>query len=246
MRILCLNVWGGKQGNVLLDFLRSYAESVDVFCFQEVFAGSYPKESEPIPGMMDHFLETIIHELPDHQCISTKSRLEGDEILTMAIRNTLTVSDHRTVTVYRNTNRQPQDPPSNDSVNLQAISVEYKSKPLTVAQVHGYWEKDEGEDKPARTEQTDGILRFVDSMSNPIVLCGDFNTNHRTQSIARISKKLHDLVTAAGVSNTRASFCPYAGTRADYAFTSPELRITSFKVLTDEVSDHLPLLIDIA
>ena len=31
---------------------------------------------------------------------------------------------------------------------------------------------------------------------------------------------------------------------ADYIFTSPEIIVSEFKVLSDEVSDHLPLLLD--
>lgn len=36
MKILCLNMWGGKMRKELLAYLRRQSKTVDVFCFQEV------------------------------------------------------------------------------------------------------------------------------------------------------------------------------------------------------------------
>ncbi len=36
MKLLCLNVWGGKIHEPLLDFIKKHSD-IDIFCFQEVF-----------------------------------------------------------------------------------------------------------------------------------------------------------------------------------------------------------------
>src|SRR6185295_19907547 len=37
MKLLCLNLWGGRQGKALLDFIKEQSSDADIFCFQEVF-----------------------------------------------------------------------------------------------------------------------------------------------------------------------------------------------------------------
>ena len=37
MKLVSLNVWGGMQFDPLMAFVRQYAPSTDIFCFQEVF-----------------------------------------------------------------------------------------------------------------------------------------------------------------------------------------------------------------
>ena len=37
MKLICLNIWGGKIHDKLLDFIKQQAQNADIFCFQEVF-----------------------------------------------------------------------------------------------------------------------------------------------------------------------------------------------------------------
>lgn len=37
MKLICLNAWGGKIYQPLMDFIRKHTQDTDIFCFQEVF-----------------------------------------------------------------------------------------------------------------------------------------------------------------------------------------------------------------
>lgn len=37
MKLVSLNIWGGKQFDTLIDYIQRHSRDVDVFCFQEVF-----------------------------------------------------------------------------------------------------------------------------------------------------------------------------------------------------------------
>ncbi len=40
MKIITLNVWGGKLYEPLISFLEKHSEGVDIFCFQDALFGS--------------------------------------------------------------------------------------------------------------------------------------------------------------------------------------------------------------
>ena len=37
MKLITLNIWGGKVFEPLMEFFRKHAEDTDIFCLQEVF-----------------------------------------------------------------------------------------------------------------------------------------------------------------------------------------------------------------
>jgi endonuclease/exonuclease/phosphatase family metal-dependent hydrolase len=84
-------------------------------------------------------------------------------------------------------------------------------------------------------------------MTNPYVLCGDFNLLPESESLLMLEQYgLRNLIREFGITSTRTSLYPKEGRFADYAFISEGIQLKSFEVLPDEVSDHAPLLIEIA
>ncbi|HZY47630.1 MAG TPA: hypothetical protein VFE96_07530 [Candidatus Bathyarchaeia archaeon] len=66
-----------------------------------------------------------------------------------------------------------------------------------------------------------------------------------TRSIGIIETQgMSNLIVKQSASSTRSRFYPGKERFADYIFTSPEVTVRSFKVLNEEVSDHLPLLME--
>ncbi len=53
-----------------------------------------------------------------------------------------------------------------------------------------------------------------------------------------------NLIKEYSVQSTRSSYYKKELRFADYMFVSPEVNITDFKVLPDEVSDHLAMYLD--
>ena len=60
-----------------------------------------------------------------------------------------------------------------------------------------------------------------------------------------LEQHLRNLTREYAVTSTRSSHYSKNGKFADYIFTSADVRVLDFHVLEDEVSDHLPLLLEI-
>ncbi len=79
-------------------------------------------------------------------------------------------------------------------------------------------------------------------------MCGEFNLQPKTESIAIIGSGMRDLIKEYGVTTTRnkyyADMEKYRDYIADYVFVSPNVRVADFKVLDNEVSDHFPLFLE--
>jgi endonuclease/exonuclease/phosphatase family metal-dependent hydrolase len=130
-------------------------------------------------------------------------------------------------------------------VNLQIARFEN----LSVCNLHGIWIKDAGKtDTPRRLKQAKKISNLVAQEKiggQDVILSGDFNLRPDTESMEIIeSVGLRNLVTEFGVTDTRTSFYDKDERFADYILVSDGITVNDFQVLSDEVSDHAPLLLD--
>ncbi len=82
----------------------------------------------------------------------------------------------------------------------------------------------------------------------PKILCGDFNLNIDTESLAMLEKQgnLRNLIKDHKVSTTRSALYPKKSIMpfADYMFVSPEIGVRSFEVPDEPASDHLPMILE--
>lgn len=243
MTILTLNIWGGRRHKALVEFVRKQSTDVDVFCFQEINSGAIPVTADQLrrhqEGVVEDMFEQIQAVLPAFTgLMAPKQDNYGNA---MFVRSAIPVTNHATHFLYGQRDGLDGTNYSTHGVNLLEVTLTYADSPLRVMTTHGYWERDEGEDKPPRDQQISKILELIEQSNTPVVLGGDFNMNTRTNGIARLSQRLTNLGQQHGYATTRPAFCAYHGTVADYLFASPELEVSSFAVLPDEVSDHLAL-----
>jgi endonuclease/exonuclease/phosphatase (EEP) superfamily protein YafD len=128
--------------------------------------------------------------------------------------------------------------------DFQRMEFRYSGKTYTILNFHGMWNGKGKSDTDKRIEQSEKIRKLFDESKGVRILCGDFNLEPDTKSIAILSKGNRNLIQEYKIISTRSSFYSKSIRFADYIFTSPEIEIKDFKVLQDEVSDHLPLLLE--
>jgi endonuclease/exonuclease/phosphatase family metal-dependent hydrolase len=75
-------------------------------------------------------------------------------------------------------------------------------------------------------------------------LCGDFNLQPETKSLAILEKGMRNLIKEFNIDTTRNYLYDHKEKYADYFLVSPEVKILSFKVIDTLVSDHLPLVLE--
>lgn len=253
MKIISLNVWGGRIYDKLESFIKTQAPSTDVFCFQEFFDGL----NDPRPEQLDarkkysQRTEDFIYDLNDR----VKSILPGfngsvtqpysnfGERLAMYVKTKTTSPGP----VYETLILKPSTQTWGGVAMKVGVRVQYlHSKSSWIIHTHGFWTQGNKNDTPERLQQSKNLLKLLGTLPGEKVLLGDFNLNPETKSIAILTEKMRNLIKEYDIKTTRSPLsAPSKGTFADYAFLSQGVKLNNFQVLNDEVSDHLPLNVEI-
>lgn len=254
MRIISLNIWGGRVYKPLMSFVMHYSSEVDVFCFQEVF-NSDEEFIEPSTGAQHHILQHLKRALPDFTChyFPAQDGPGMDANIYPGISYGLAIFVHRSssiknfgdIFVYGERNSYTPDGSfSSLPRNMAYVEFELHSQPITIYNYHGLWTGRGKGDTKSRIKQSHAVRDFIASRPGLTVLCGDFNLLPETKSLAILEDKLVNLVSTHGITSTRTSLYDKEPKFADYILVSPEIVVNEFKVLPNEVSDHSPLFLD--
>ncbi len=238
MRVLFLNLWHGKLQEPLSIFLDKQ-KNVDVFCFQEAdrfdeenifpdWLGEYSRvATAKQAGEKSSFsLITFVH--PRFRILATEELLQGNEEEGLALAVQLDMTEGRGVGI----------------VNIHGTAR---------ARVDGVWlESDAKQDFPARLNQSQIIIDFAKDQTVPIIFGGDFNVLPETKTIEMFRQAgYRDLIQEFRIQTTRNHYawdCYPDGPMyfySDYVLTHPEIKVKRFEVQSVEISDHLPLFLEI-
>ncbi|MCL2228615.1 MAG: endonuclease/exonuclease/phosphatase family protein [Firmicutes bacterium] len=117
---------------------------------------------------------------------------------------------------------------------IQNVVLEVEGQKVQLINLHGIWNA--GQMGDARTlKQCQFILDNLEK-DMPVIVAGDFNLVPKSESIQLLNKHLTNLISENKVVSTR----PDEGTTVDYIFVRG-INVKSFKVLKNDISDHLPL-----
>jgi endonuclease/exonuclease/phosphatase family metal-dependent hydrolase len=253
MKLITLNIWGGKVFQPLVEFLERNKD-VDIFCFQEVY------HSETDKTEFHHIRPNIYSEikqvLTDFNSFYAPAQ-EGsyNEIqtdfsisfgLAMFVKKTIQIDAHEDVFVFRSKNsKQPGEDSAGIGRNLEHVTFKKNDNTYSVFNLHGLWNGKGKSDTEDRLNQSKRTKEFMSHFkNNKTILCGDFNLMPDTESLAILESGMKNLVKEYGVISTRSSLYTKPLKFADYILTSSNVTVKDFKVLQDEVSDHLPLYIE--
>jgi hypothetical protein len=257
MKIVSLNIWGGKEKEALFSFVEGQKDA-EIFCFQEIFDS--PRADLQFSGETRlHLLPELSALLPEHEPYFMPAQKNFD----LGGKVGIEVASGQAVFVKKPlvpeskgqvfTHEGAPEPESWDETASDFVYVRlpFKGKTLTVMNFHGIAFPAEKLDTPVRLEQSRRIAEFVAGEPGEIVLIGDCNLMPDTESIRLIERSgLRNLITEYGIRTTRSRLNPFYGTPeqqnfADYAFVSPGISVQNFEVPEGHlVSDHLPLILE--
>lgn len=243
MRIESLNIWGGRLREPLLEHISTQAQTIDIFCLQEVYSGK-PSPNGSVVLDIHNQIDAV---LPNHTGYYEPAY--GAEGLAMFVRNDVNVTGGGSTLVHR-WNVGPGRAIDQDRV-LQFLEVELGVGKITVANLHGLHLGANKGDTAERLVQFQTAKAEV--VKGPTVLCGDFNVRPGTASLKVFEddpdpeKCMVNLVTSNRVPTTRTPFYRWSADEpyADYILVSPQplINVVDFQVLSDAVSDHYPLVV---
>ena len=269
MKIIFLNIWGGKIYEPLMKFLRQAAGDTDFFCLQEVFDS--PEQRLTSWGGYANIYASLCNALPDftpHYAIAMKN-FDGDHATNFPLSYGIAIFAKKNIAVlsrgdilisgesWRGPGTAPIFPHTLHYVRFENNGVAY-----TLAHLHGAAVPGSKQDTPERIAQSQKIADFLNAEQGAKILGGDFNLMPDTESIRMIERAgmpphqniggggMRNLITEYGITSTRSplSYGQYPEYDrqyfADYTFVSPGVRVARFTVPAVEVSDHLPLILE--
>ncbi|MBS3903519.1 MAG: endonuclease/exonuclease/phosphatase family protein [Anaplasmataceae bacterium] len=164
MKLISLNIWGGRLKNDLLQFLKNRSE-VDVFLFQEVCNKS-SKDDEEVAE--PYIFSDIAKVLSGYRAIFAKADDNGWGLAAF-VREGVEIKEVGDIfiTQYRN----DKDEIIGKKRNLQYVTI----RNITLFNYHGIWTGKGKEDIEERFEQSNKIVDFIKYFKGEIILAGDFN-----------------------------------------------------------------------
>lgn len=260
MKIMTLNIWGGKMFNDLEPFLKTHAKDVDIFCFQEVYRGSdHAKnrwsEKSNYGEMFMNIYSKVSEILGEHvgfHAVSVVIESDGEQIpygIAMFVKKDLELITHGCHDIFdRYADLDVEENMKKIGIwnrLLQYVTINHHGSPLTIFNLHGLHTGKGKNDTEDRLQQSRQVKKFMHNHPGKKILCGDFNLNIDTQSLSLMEDGMRNLIKESGATSTRSHLYPHAVRFADYMLISPDIEVVKFDVLEDVVSDHLPLLIEI-
>ena len=251
IKLISLNVWGGTLYEPFLSYIQEHAKNTDIFCFQEVFSALFPAPLVSSKARMFLF-EELQKELKDFsgffQPRSWGYDFNGEVNFPVAHGLAIFVRQSAQIKVLSVNSKTILEigNVADKFVVAQIAQLAINNKTFGLINFHGLAQPGEKLDTTERIIQSEKLKVIWDQLNvDQKVLCGDFNLMPETQSVKMLEESGKNLIKEFDIKNTRneISWNMYNNKQyfADYTFTSQNLKITSFKVPYNEVSDHLPM-----
>lgn len=258
MKLVCLNIWGGRVYKPLLEFLKTNSD-VDIFCFQEVAQSEISTFSS---GTKTDINNDLLKILKNYTAFLATPFLKGYDLKKMVdfdiaigqaifVKKGLKVLSSETIVVYGNKEFAVMGEIKREKKkyleiprNMQIITIKVNSKKVLIGNMHGFWMPISKKDSPHRIKQSKKVKKIFDLFTGPRILCGDFNLHPETKSMKILEQNLKNLIVEYGITTTRSRHHKRKEKFADYIMVSDEVGVNKFGTMNVNVSDHLPLMLD--
>ena len=242
MKLISLNIWGGRITEPLLDFFTQQSDEIDIFCLQEVFNEGTTSRSIHEKSVMDIFSQ-IQKVLPQHKGYFLEEQI-NEEGMAIFVSNKVEILENGEEFVFRSKNSMENDDARTLGRAVQYIRVRKDNQEYLIAHLHGLWNGQGKTDTQDRIDQSKKTKLILNKYSIPKIFVGDFNLLPDTESFRILKEEMRDLVSEYKIQSTRSSLYTKPIKLADYALISYNLAVNDFRVLDVEISDHLPLMLD--
>lgn len=250
MKLITLNTWAGRAYGPQIEFLKERARDTDIFCFQEVYHGAEKFELPGDNAVTDMYLQytKLLKEFSGEKATANVHEVGEEKIpygLALFVRKDIEVLERGVHEIFTLTEPvKLRDGLVLWNRLLQYVTIPYGNTTVTIFNLHGLYTGGGKDDESLRLEQSKRIRKFMNEHLGEKILCGDFNLNPNTESLAILEESMRNLIKENNVTCTRSHYYEKPGKFADYILVSPGISVKNFQVLQDVVSDHLPLMLE--
>lgn len=226
MKIVFLNVWGEHMQEGLVEYLAEQARDTDIFCFQEATVSMKRACADVLSAYA---------EVSDYKYISEQENFPQATF----VRKDIDVLSTGTLMA--------------DDMELGLavyVKIRVDDTEMYVCNAHGNSRPVEKLDDPGRLAFSQGLIDFFGDKDAAVVIGGDFNLLPETDSVKMFERAgYRDLIRGFDVDTTRNRLVwdryPVKMYYSDYVFLNDKVQLVDFNVPKNEVSDHLPMLLEI-
>lgn len=231
MKIIYLNTWEAKQESEFRIFLEEHVSTTDVFCFQEMY--------DETRLIADEYLKDFNEDHADAFAFEDNTGIEDFAQATYVRKAFTTLKSELIV---------DKNKPHGLGI---ASTVLYKGETVHVLNYHGISRPKHKLDTPERLQQSKTIVSFYKDKPGPKILGGDFNFLPETQAYKLFGtvgyrELIHDFKVETTRNHLYWDNRPQKHLFSDYIFLSKDIVVDSFTVSQLEVSDHLPMILEVS
>lgn len=227
MKIVSLNTWRGECSVALKEYIETQAKDTDIFLFQEASDDMERIRSQELRGWQNVMTSKYEHLTGDDLCQATCLR-EGIKLLASGAFF-------------------PHDKDQGLGLWTELLVA---GERYIICNIHGAAFPGDKQDTEARIAQSTEILEFLKDKPGKHIIMGDFNLFPDTHSIKMLEEYgYRNLIREYNIDTTRNEMAwkSYPDNKqlwADYTFVSGNVEVTDFQVPKNEVSDHLPMILE--
>ncbi len=156
MKLISLNIWGGRIREPLLKFITNYKD-VNIFCFQEL----YNNANDPMSGEQRQPDLTIFTELkkllPNHSAFF-RPTIRNEYGIGMFVKKEIEVVEEGEIILRSVPNFSGSG--GDHTRNMQWVKCSVNNKNFVVMNVHGLWTGIDKKDNPDRLKQSERIKKI--------------------------------------------------------------------------------------
>lgn len=226
MKIVFLNVLNCKIIDGIREFIDKHSGDTDVFCFQEAY---------------DESKSLFAELLSNYQLISDYKFVNEKDDFPQAtyIKNTLKVNASETLLA--------DIPNTGLGIYTQFTSG---NRAINLCNLHGISKPGDKLDTSERLQQSEIIIDYFRDFAGPTIIGGDLNLDFDSQSIKMFEDNgYRNLIKEFKIPTTRNKLVwdlfPNKQYFSDYVFVNPATEVKQFVVEDVEISDHLPMILEI-
>jgi endonuclease/exonuclease/phosphatase family metal-dependent hydrolase len=244
-----MNFWSGRLFYPIDSFFKR--ERGDIFSAQEMLSGPHDLSPDFMTAeslvQMEHFDRFMMGN-------STTSHIEAQGVNYPMVCATFTKGEitcefENKITLYRN----PDDPSEYERLKANYYALLHTTLRLKdgamvhILNLHGRLVK--GEQGRFQSEVADynfaRIAEYAATLKGPIILSGDFNLVKEATSLQALKDiGLTNLNDVYNISEARNEFSWRPTEAVAHVFINDQVIVNDYKVARDNVSDHLPLVLN--
>ncbi len=248
LKVIQLNIWRGKLLSNALEFLKT--ENPDIILLQEVYSNSNNLPGMPITHRLYQYLQ---EKFPEYKSVYgpafTDTTKLGNIESGNAIFSKFEILDTTNTffdVPYKTFDEQDQTDFSHNPQTILGAKLHINGVEVNAFSVHGIWGQD-GLDSDRRLQMGETIIQQIKNKQN-VIMGGDFNLLPVTKTVANIEKYVKSVFGNTLVSTFNMKHKTdggYATAVVDMMFYSETIKVLSKNCPDINVSDHLPLVVEL-